>query len=71
MSSAARKPVKATEEHPELAGDPVWQAFLDAPFSDEEETEEQRRAIEEARKGPFVSSDAISAEIAERCRRGE
>ena len=70
MRSAVRKPVESVDEHPELKNDPVWQAFLNAPFSDEEETEEQRRAVAEALKAPPIPGHVVSAQIAERCRRG-
>jgi hypothetical protein len=57
------------DEFPDLADDPVWQAVLKAPIV--EETEEERRAAEEAMRGPVFPGHVITAEIAERCRRGE
>jgi len=76
MSTAAAKkrrtktiPEQDRDEFPELADDPVWQAVLNAPVVDE--TEEERRAVEEALRGPVYPAEVVSAEIAERCRRGE
>ncbi len=54
---------------PEL--DPVWAAILRAPVAKEAETEEERRLVEEALRGPFISSDVVSQEIEERCRLGD
>ncbi len=47
--------------------DPVLKAWLDAPEDDEPETEEERRAVEEAyedlRAGRVVSSEEIDREF--------
>jgi hypothetical protein len=68
MSSAsARKPL---EEQPEIEDDPVWAAFMRAPLGPPD-TEEQRRIIEAARSSGVVPGHVVTAEIAERCRRGE
>ena len=70
MSSAARKPV---EEHsiPALETDPVWAALMSAPIGPPD-TEEERELIEAARaRGEWIPSSVVSAEIAERCRRGD
>jgi hypothetical protein len=72
--AAAKKPTKSVREHesddfPELADDPVWQAVLNAPVV--EETDEEHVAAEEAMRGPFIPGHVVSAEIAARCRRGE
>jgi hypothetical protein len=64
-SSAAKK-----LEAPNLADDPVWQAFLRAPVG-APETDEQKRMAEEALQGPFTSSAEMSAEIARRCPPGK
>jgi hypothetical protein len=50
--------------------DPVWAAFEGAPMAKEPETEEQRRLVEAARRGPFVSGAVVSAEVTRRCQRG-
>jgi hypothetical protein len=76
MSSAAKERATKTDldlerdEFPELADDPVWQACLNAPIG-EPETPEQRRLAAEAMRGPSVPGSVVTAEIAERCRRGE
>ncbi|MBI2170458.1 MAG: hypothetical protein HYU30_00325 [Chloroflexi bacterium] len=48
-------------------GDPVLQALLNAPIDDEPETEEERRAVEEAkediRAGRVVSLEEIKKEF--------
>lgn len=70
MTSAARKPAASADEHPELEHDPVWQAFQRAPVGPPD-TDEERKLLEEARAGSSVSGHVVSAEVAERCRRGE
>ncbi|MBK9266325.1 MAG: hypothetical protein IPM54_41880 [Polyangiaceae bacterium] len=50
--------------------DPVWAAFERAPFAKEDETDEQRRLADEAKRGPFRPAHVVSAEIAARCERG-
>lgn len=52
--------------------DPVWLALLAAPIDDTPETEEERRDIEETKRtNVWVSSEAITAMIAERRAREE
>jgi hypothetical protein len=46
--------------------DPVWAAFERAPVAKEPETEEQRRLVEVAKRGPFVSATIVSAQVASR-----
>lgn len=73
MSTAAAKKTGAKtireqdrDEFPELADDPVWQAYLSAPVG-EPETLEQRRLAEQAERGPFTPGPQVTAEIAARC----
>jgi hypothetical protein len=54
------------EAFPELADDPVWQAYLNAPVG-EPETPEQCRMAKEAMRGPFSPGPVVTAEIAARC----
>lgn len=57
------------EKQPEA--DPVLAALRCAPMGPPE-TEEERRIVEEARaRGEWIPSEVVSAEIAERCRRGD
>ena len=48
-------------------GDPLIQALVEAPFDDEPESEEEKKAVKEAYKdlsdGNIVSSDTIRDEI--------
>lgn len=50
--------------------DPVWAAFERAPIARTPETEEQRRLVEVAKHGPFVSATTVSAQITARCDHG-
>ena len=50
--------------------DPVWAAFERAPVAKEAESEEQRQLADAAKRGPFRPSHVVSAELADRCDRG-
>jgi hypothetical protein len=68
--TAARKLATEQDEFPELADDPVWQAYLNAPIG-EPETPEQRQMAIEAMRGPFTPGAVVSAELAARCAAGK
>jgi hypothetical protein len=51
--------------------DPVWAAFERAPLARKVESDEQRKLVELARRGPFRPGDVVSAEIAARCEHGD
>lgn len=48
--------------------DPVWQRALSAPLTEEPETEEEKRMLEEALAGPRIPGHVVTAELAERWR---
>jgi len=59
----------------ELARDPLIRALADAPIDDEEETEEERAAVREAKeaiaRGEFRPLEELSAELERRAREDE
>lgn len=44
--------------------DPVARAVREAPLDDREVTEEERAAIEEGKRGPFVTTEELRARLA-------
>lgn len=69
MSSAARKVIEE-QSAPALNEDPVWAALMRAPVGPPD-TDEEREIIEAARgRGEWIPGSVVSAEVAERCRRG-
>ena len=59
MVAAANLPIRVIPE-----SDPCWQAALRAPLDHGPVPEEERLAMEDAAKGPFVDGETVRARIA-------
>ena len=51
-------------QKPPKGRDPVLDAIENAPLDDEPLTDEERRQIAEAKKGPFITTDVLRQRLA-------